>query len=207
MGPSPHPFIPVSLWALFIWGPSILSPPFSPPSLTPLIVWLHREPCQHALNTDLWLLVMLVMLERLHSVKVSVEQLECNFFLSWYPAWSHLCDRGICCGSPADSGSGPGQSEAWSLCWSNLQAERHEEGMNTFTLKTRLFFIIYATLPVSLPSVSMMMMFWVSLKWFLALFCLKKLITSLTRFRAAWRLVPVLRPWTAGERKCKRLDN
>lgn len=54
---------------------------------------------------------------------------------------------------------------------------------------------------VSLPSVSMTMMFCVSLKWFPALFCFKKLITSATRCRAACRLVPVLRPWPADEHK------
>lgn len=46
-----------------------------------------------------------------------------------------------------------------------------------------------------LPSVAMTMTFWVSLKWYSALFSLKKLITSLTLCRAAWRLVPVFSPW------------
>lgn len=43
-----------------------------------------------------------------------------------------------------------------------------------------------------------MMIFWVSSKWFVARFVLKKLIISLTRSRAAKRLVPVLFPWPAG---------
>lgn len=62
------------------------------------------------------------------------------FLILWYPALSRLCDPGMCRGSPADSGSGPGQSEAWCLCWSNLQAETHEEGMRAFKEKAHLIF-------------------------------------------------------------------
>lgn len=110
----------------------------------------------------------------------------------WYPAVSHQCDPGICCGNPADFGSWSEQSEDWFQCWRNLQAEgqRQNQAKSNVLLPGWNF-------AVSLPSVAMMMMFWVSLKLYSALFSLKKLITSLTRCSAAWRLVPVLRPWPA----------
>lgn len=54
------------------------------------------------------------------------------------------------------------------------------------------------------PSVAMTMTFWVWLKWYWAPFSLKKLITSLTRCRAACRLVPVFSPWPEHEHTQQR---
>lgn len=62
--------------------------------------------------------------------------------LFWYPAASHLCDHWLCCCSPASAGSVPGQSEAWCLCWSNLQEKRQKErtdiNINIYEIKALL---------------------------------------------------------------------
>lgn len=109
-----------------------------------------------------------------------------------YPAVSHQCDPGRCCGNPADSGSCSERSEDWFRCWRNLQVgeQRQNQRMSEVALPGW-------NLAVSSPSVAMMMMFWVSLKWYSALFALKTPTTSLTRSSAACRLVPVFLPWTA----------
>lgn len=109
-----------------------------------------------------------------------------------YPAVSHQCDPGRCRGNPADSGSCSERSEDWFRCWRNLQVgeQRQNQRMSEVALPGW-------NLAVSSPSVAMMMMFWVSLKWNSALFSLKMPTTWLTRFSAAYRLVPVFFPWTA----------
>lgn len=108
------------LLVTFLWGQGVQLIFFHLlPNAKYIDIWKHTHKCTYTVCVHT--VIHIVMLKLLHSVKVSVG------FLSWYPALSHLCDRGMCCGSPADSGSGPGQSEAWSLCWSNLRAERHKD--------------------------------------------------------------------------------